>query len=115
VAAAVSTGGTASAQDTRWDALLSNSNWYVPIPGLVAYASSNSSLTINPFPIGDQTLWALSTATNGVFSGQSLVSFAIGGLVTPPGTSSMQGIVTESGQIRIAFSSSDSPTVIGIG
>lgn len=106
---------TASAQDSRWDAILSNSNWYVPVPGLVAYASSNSGVTINPIPIGDQTLWALGTATNGVFSGQSLVSFAIGGVVTPPGTSSMQGIVTEAGQIRIAFSSSDSPTIIGIG
>jgi len=115
VAGVVSMATGASAQDTRWDAILSNSNWYVPVPGLVAYATSNSNQTINPIPIGDQTLWALGTATNGVFSGQSLVSFAIGGLVTPPGTSSMQGIVTEAGQIRIAFSSSDSPTIIGIG
>ena len=115
VAGVVSMAAGVSAQDTRWDAILSNSNWYVPVPGLIAYATSNSNQAINPIPIGDQTLWALGTATNGVFSGQSLVSFAIGGLVTPPGTSSMQGIVTEAGQIRIAFSSPDSPTIIGIG
>lgn len=114
-AAAGCLAASASAQDTRWDALLSNSNWYVPVPGLVAYAGGNSSLTVNPIPIGDQTLWALGTTTNGVFSGQSLVTFAFGQIVTPPGNSSMQGIVTEAGQIRIAFSSPDSPTIIGIG
>ena len=107
--------GTASAQDTCWDGLLSNSNWYVAIPNLVAYASGNRSLTSNPFPIGDQTLWALGTATNGVFTGQSEATFAIGSTVTAPTTSSMQGIVTEAGQIRIQFTSADSPTIVGIG
>ncbi len=105
----------ASAQDTRWDAILSNSNWYVPVPNLIAYTGGNRSLTSNPIPIGDQTLWALGTASSGVFSGQSVASFAIGSTVTTPSNSSMQGIVTEAGQIRIAFTSSGSPTIIGIG
>ena len=105
----------ASAQDTRWDAILSNSNWYVPVPNLVAYTGGNRSLTSNPIPIGDQTLWALGTASSGVFTGQSVATFATGSTVTTPSTSSMQGIVTEAGQIRIAFTSSDSPTIIGIG
>ncbi|MDP1750301.1 MAG: hypothetical protein Q8L22_12650, partial [Reyranella sp.] len=103
------------AQDTRWDSLLSNSSWYVPVPNLVAYTGGNRSLTSNPIPIGDQTLWALGTASHGVFSGQSEASFAVGQTVTTPSTSSMQGIVTESGQIRIAFTSSGSPTIVGIG
>jgi uncharacterized protein with beta-barrel porin domain len=115
LAAIVSTAGTASAQDTRWDAILSNSNWYVAIPNLVAYAGANRSQTSNPFPIGDQTLWALGTATNGTFTGQSEATFAIGPTVTAPTTSSMQGIVTEAGQIRIEFTSADSPTIIGVG
>jgi hypothetical protein len=87
----------------------------VAIPNLVAYASGNRNTTSNPFPIGDQTLWALGTATNGVFTGQSEATFAIGSTVTAPTTSSMQGIVTDAGQIRIQFTSAGSPTIVGIG
>ena len=109
-------GVTASAQDTKWDAIISNSNWYVPVPNLIAYSSSNSSLTINPLPIGDQTLWALGTANHGVFSGQSQATFSVGQTVNSPTFSAMQGLVTESGQIRISFTSpSGNPPVIGIG
>ncbi|MCC8430822.1 autotransporter outer membrane beta-barrel domain-containing protein [Reyranella aquatilis] len=115
VAAIVSAAGTASAQDSRWDGILSNSNWYVAIPNLVAYAGANRSQTSNPFAIGDQTLWALGTATNGRFTGQSEATFAIGPTVTAPSNSSMNGVVTETGQIRIEFTSADSPTIIGIG
>ncbi|TAJ90419.1 autotransporter domain-containing protein [Reyranella sp.] len=105
----------AFSQDSRWDALLTNSNWYVPIPGLIAYASSNQSFTTPPpTPIGDQTLWALGTATNGVFTGQSQASFYMNGITTT-GISAMQGLVTSGGQIVIAFSSDTAPTTIGIG
>lgn len=105
----------AFSQDSRWDALLTNSNWYVPIPGLIAYASSNQSFTTPPpTPIGDQTLWALGTATNGVFTGQSQASFYMNGITTT-GISAMQGLVTSAGQIVIAFSSDTAPTTIGIG
>ncbi len=105
----------AFSQDSRWDALLTNSNWYVPIPGLIAYASSNQSFTTPPpTPIGDQTLWALGTATNGVFTGQSQASFYMNGITTT-GISTMQGLVTSGGQIVIAFSSDTAPTTIGIG
>ncbi len=103
------------AQDTRWDALLSNTNWYVPIPNLVAYTGGNRSLNSNPIPIGDQTLWALGNVNNGAFSGQSVATFATGSTVTTPSNSSMQGIVTEAGQIRIQFTAEGSPTIIGIG
>lgn len=104
-----------SAQDTRWDALLSNTNWYVAIPNLVAYASSNSNTTANPFPIGDQTLWSLGSVTNGSFRGASEATFAIGPTVTAPTYSAMHGVVTEAGQIRIEFTSPDSATIVGIG
>ena len=105
----------AVSQDSRWDALLSNSNWYVPIPGLIAYASSNQSFTTPPpTPIGDQTLWALGTATNGVFTGQSQASFYMNGITTN-NTTTMQGLVTSGGQIVISFSSDTAPTTIGIG
>ncbi len=102
-------------QDSRWDALLTNSNWYVPVPGLIAYASSNQSFTTPPpTPIGDQTLWALGTATNGVFTGQSQASFYMNGITTNNITA-MQGLVTSGGQIVISFSSDTAPTTIGIG
>ena len=60
----------AYAQSTQWDSILSNSNWYVPVPGLIAYGSAATVSFDRPPPIafGDQTLWALGTATNGVFS-----------------------------------------------
>lgn len=115
LAAIVSTAGAASAQDTRWDGLLSNTNWYVAIPNLVAYASGNRSDISNPFPIGDQTLWSLGTVTNGSFRGVSEATFAIGPTVTAPTYSSMHGLVTEAGQIRIEFTSPDSATIVGIG
>jgi autotransporter-associated beta strand protein len=106
---------TAFSQDSRWDSLLTNSNWYVPVPGLIAYASNNQSFTTPPpTPIGDQTLWALGTATNGVFTGQSQASFYMNGITTT-GISTMQGLVTTGGQIVISFSSDTAPTTIGIG
>ena len=105
----------AFAQDSKWDALLSNSHWYVPVPGLIAYAASNQSFTNPPpTPIGDQTLWALGTATNGVFTGQSQAVLYMGGIATNT-TTSMQGLVTSAGQIVISFSSDTAPTTIGIG
>lgn len=111
----VSSIATASAQDTRWDSILSNTNWYVAIPNLVAYASGNRSDISNPFAIGDQTLWSLGTVTNGSFRGVSEATFAIGPTVTAPTYSSMHGLVTEAGQIRIEFTSPDSATVVGVG
>lgn len=105
----------AFAQDSRWDSLLTNSNWYVPIPGLIAYASSNQSFTNPPpTPIGDQTLWAIGQATNGVFTGQSQASFYMNGITTS-NTTTMQGLATSAGQIVISFSSDTAPTTIGIG
>ena len=83
-----------SAQDTRWDALLSNTNWYVAIPNLVAYARSKSSTTASRCPVGDETLWSLGTVTNGSFRGASEATFAIGPTVTAPTYSSMHGVFT---------------------
>ena len=106
----------AAAQDTKWDALLTNSNWYVPIPGLIAYSSGNRNLSIDPISIGDQTLWAIGTASHGVFTGESQATFGSKQTVGSPTFSSMQGVVTEAGQIRISFASpTGNPPIIGIG
>jgi len=37
----------------------------VPVPNLIAFTSGNRNLNINPLSIGDQTLWALGTASHG--------------------------------------------------
>ena len=90
----------AYAQSTQWDSILSNSNWYVPVPGLIAYGSGNVSF-YQPPPIafGDQTLWALGTATNGVFTGQSNAVFDING-ISSTSAQSMQGVVLDIGPDR---------------
>ncbi len=106
---------TAFSQDAQWDSLLSNSHWYVPVPGLIAYTSGRESFTTPPpVPIGDQTLWAIGQATNGVFTGQSQTSLFLGG-TTSNSSATMHGLVTTSGQIVIAFMADGLPATIGIG
>ena len=103
-----------SAQSSSWDAAISNSNWYVPVPQLLAYASPRSGFN-NPVPIGDQTLWAIGRAVNGSFSGLSTASLAIAGTTTTSQTV-MQGTVSPTGQITILFTPTTGGTpTIGIG
>jgi outer membrane autotransporter protein len=106
----------AAAQSTVWDSVLSNTNWYVPVPNLIAYmASSQSFTTPPPIAVGDQTLWALGTASQGAFSGTSTASFRAGPISFSE-TTSMQGLVSPSGQIVIVFTPVDGGTAtIGIG
>jgi len=105
----------ASAQSSQWDSILSNSYWYVPVPGLIAYGSGSASFyRPAPTPLGDQTLWALGQATNGAFTGQSSAAFYLNGSTSYSGQS-MQGLVTPSGQIAIVFSSPGAADIIGIG
>jgi hypothetical protein len=99
---------------STWDSTISNTNWYVPVPQLLAYASSSTSFA-NPIPIGDQTLWTLGTSTNGVFTGTSDAQLAIGSLLTTS-TSTIQGSVTPSGQITMVFTPvGGGATTIGLG
>ena len=103
-----------SAQSSSWDAAISNSNWYVPVPQLLAYASPRSGFN-NPVPIGDQTLWAIGRSVNGSFSGLSTASLAIAGTTTTSQTV-MQGTVSPTGQITILFTPTTGGTpTIGIG
>lgn len=104
---------TASAQSDTWDSLLLDSHWYVPSQYLLAYMASGTDLT-QALPIADQTLWTITSASHGVFSGTSEATFKIGDIVTPPSTTIMNGVITDSGQVRIVFSGGSSP-IIGIG
>jgi autotransporter-associated beta strand protein len=87
----------------------------VPVPGLIAYGSSNISFyRPSPIAFGDQTLWALGKATNGVFTGQSNATFDLNG-ISSGSSQSMQGVVSDSGQIAIVFSQPGAPSTVGIG
>ncbi len=101
------------AQSTRWDEVMSNSDWYVPAANLLAYITPKTDLS-DTTAVGDQTIWALGTTTNGVFTGTSNATLQIGGLQINS-TSDMNGLITDAGQVRIAFSSATTPTTIGIG
>ena len=104
----------ALAQSAVWDSTISNTNWYVPVPQLLAYMSPRSGFT-NPTPVGDQTLWTLGRSTNGVFSGTSVGTLAIGS-ASLQSTLSMQGSVSSSGKIIIFFTSVDGgASTVGVG
>ncbi len=86
---------------------------YVSTANLLAYMTSDTAFN-DPVPINDQTIWDIGTTANGVFTGTSTATFQIG-----PGsiqsTTTMNGLITDSGQVRIAFSSDSAPTAVGIG
>jgi hypothetical protein len=109
-----SAGGPAFAQSAIWDAALSNSHWYVPVPQLLAYAAPATGFS-NPIAIGDQTLWSLGAATNGAFTGFSSAQLAIGP-ASQTENSTIQGFVATSGQITMVFTpvGGGTPTV-GLG
>ena len=103
------------AQSTAWDGVLTNSNWYVPAPNLVAYMSSSQDLT-QIVPIGDQTLWTIGVSDHGRFTGVSDATMSFGAFDSFSKTN-MQGFVSAAGQIVIVFTpaSGDGPATIGIG
>ncbi|MFM9026204.1 MAG: PEP-CTERM sorting domain-containing protein [Planctomycetaceae bacterium] len=113
-------GGIVQAQSTTWDAMLSNSYWYVPQENLLAYMTSGTSFT-DPAPTAgsDQTVWSLGTATNGSFTGTAVGTFrpADAPLVAISNTDAIvSGIVTDAGQIRMTFVGVTSGSqTIGIG
>nr|WP_250152516.1 autotransporter outer membrane beta-barrel domain-containing protein [Ancylobacter radicis] len=97
-----------------WDPVISNSYWYVTVPQMLAYAAPPDDFS-NPLPIGDQTLWALGTSVNGVFSGLSTGTLAIGP-ITSTSELTMQGMVTPDGMVSIVFTSTTGgPSTIGLG
>jgi len=108
-------GNTAKGQSNQWDALLSNSHWYVPQENLLSYMTSSTNFTTPPpLVLWDQTLWSLGTAFEGAFSGSSVANFYSPEL-SFSNTATIAGLATESGEIRIRFTTSDGGTIIGIG
>jgi hypothetical protein len=109
--------GNRMTMGTRWDSLLSNSYWYVPEENLLAYMSSSTSFTTPPpVSLWDQTLWSLGTATDGRFAGSSQATFYVSPENSFGSTTSIVGLATEFGQIRMRFTpTSGGSPVIGVG
>ena len=108
------------AQTTDYFTLINNSNWYVPVPNMLAYGSSSSSFS-NPFPIGDQTLWngllatSLSGSATTTFTGTSNATLKIAGIPSPS-QSTMSGKVSPTGAIAIVFTpTGGGATTLGLG
>jgi hypothetical protein len=101
------------AQSTTWDSLITDSLWYVPAENLLAYVATGSNFA-NPQAAADQTIWNIGNCANGVFSGTSNAGFKIGP-VSFSSTTTMNGVVTDAGQVRIVFTQPDTPATIGIG
>ena len=105
---------TGRAQTNPWAYLFENpSYWYVPTQNLLSYLTSTTDLA-DTQAANDQTLWAIAASTDGTISGTSTATMQAGPLVISS-TTTMSGLVTPSGQVRIAFSAPDAPTTIGIG
>jgi len=95
---------------TRWD-WLAGTEWFVPTQNLLAYVTSSD--LANPQPIGDQTVWNIETSSNGQITGTSETELTLFPVPTP---TTLNGIVTSEGQVRIQFSfDNGNPPVIGIG
>lgn len=105
-------GGRFSAQANPYDSLLTDSQWYVPVQNLLAYTASGTNLAdVNA--LSDQTTWNINTCINGVISGTAVANFQ-SGPITISSTTTMSGLITDSGQLRLNFTNS-SNTTIGIG
>jgi hypothetical protein len=98
----------------RWDSLLSDSTWYVPAANLLAYRLDSSS-TDTPIPAADQTIWSIGKAIDGRFSGRSVAKIVDATGTVNRAFNTMEGVVTETGQARITFTSPIGSTVTGIG
>ncbi len=109
------------ANATDYASILSGSNWYVPVPNMLAYGANVSNGFSNPFPIGDQTLWNGVNVTSPpgssitTFTGSTSAQMALGPLTTTA-TSSMAGRVSSTGAIAIVFTPTGGGTsTLGLG
>jgi hypothetical protein len=92
----------------RWD-WLADSVWYVPNANLLAYEMLPNLTNVSP--VGDQTLWYITSSSNGQIAGYAVVKLSSS---SSDNTLTFTGIVTPGGQIRIEFATSQAPTT-GVG
>lgn len=97
-----------AAPGSNWD-WLSGTTWYVLEGNLLAYEALDP--LANPIAIADQTLWTITSVSDGVLTGTSQSDFSSGLSLT----STMSGLITASGQVRITFDNSNGSTTVGLG
>ncbi|HEU0015153.1 MAG TPA: hypothetical protein VFQ45_15795, partial [Longimicrobium sp.] len=94
-------------QSTSW---LAGTRWYVTAENLLAYLT-DPTLTRRT-PVADQTLWSITAAEGGAFSGTSRTQLWVrtpGGM-QPLGSgagNAMSGTITDEGEITIVFTPDD--------
>jgi hypothetical protein len=93
---------------SNWD-WMSGTTWYVPEGNLLAYEALD--LLANPIAIADQTIWTITSLSDGVLTGTSQSDFSDGLSLT----STMSGVITAGGQVRITFDNSNGSTTVGLG
>ena len=94
-------------QNMTW---LAGTRWYVTAENLLAYLT-DPTLRIKT-PVADQTLWSITSAQDGAFQGTAQTQLWMrapdGGVQKGNAASNtMEGTVTESGEITIIFTPSD--------
>ena len=103
------------AQSTNWDAMLANSQWYVPSANLLAYLapSTNLSKGIN---FDDQTTWNVTNSVNGSFSGTTTFAARFGPVIQfETSNTILNGIIKNDGQVSIQFTTTNGSVTLGIG
>ena len=110
----------ASAQQytsTNWDSILSNQNYYDPIPNLVAWQAVTTSPggLSNPISVGDSTTWAFGPVVNGQWTGTAVGNIFYDGTTTEQDLN-LSGSINTEGVWKILFTNTSSGDVtIGVG
>jgi hypothetical protein len=105
----------ARAQSTNWDAMLENSQWYVPSENLLAYITPGTNLT-STLPFADQTTWDITNSVHGIFNGLTALTGTIGtNVITQSSNTILDGVITDSGQVRMRFTATNGAVTTGIG
>jgi hypothetical protein len=115
----------ASAQQytsTNWDSILSNQNYYDPIPNLVAWQAVTTSPggLSNPISVGDSTTWIFGPVVNGQWTGTAVGNISINNGAPIAQNFNLSGSINTEGVWKILFTNITSCTsscdvTIGVG
>jgi hypothetical protein len=108
----------ANAQYTsfNWDAILSNKNYYDPVPNLVAQQATTGAGLNNPYVVGDSTTWAFGQVVNGQWTGTAIGHLSIDHQTPTVSNLTLSGSINSAGDWKILFTNTSSGAVtIGIG
>ena len=114
----ISSAATAQYSSTNWDSILSNQNYYDPIPNLVAWQAVTTSPggLSNPISVGDSTTWAFGPVVNGQWTGTAVGNISYSGGASTQQNLTLSGSINTEGVWKILFTDTSSGDVtIGVG